>query len=57
MLVTHIIEHNKKFTLFAVKDLRRVGTEQWRKNITHARDKVEDHYWIGDNLQEECEGI
>ena len=23
------------------------------KNISHARDKIEDHYWIGDNSQEE----
>ena len=42
----------------AEKDLtyegfRRVGPEQWRKNISHVRDKVEDHYWIADNLQEE----
>ena len=51
----HIKEHNKKFTLSAVKDLTyegfwRVGPEQWRKNISHVRDKVEDHYWIADNL-------
>ena len=54
----HIKEHNQKFTLSAVKDLtyegfRRVGPEQWRKNISHVRDEVEDHYWIADNLQEE----
>ena len=54
----HIKEHNQKFTLSAVKDLtyegfRRVGPEQRRKNISHVRDKVEDHYWIADNLQEE----
>ena len=54
----HIKEHNQKFTLSAVKDLtyegfRRVGPEQWRKNISHVRDKVEDNYWIADNLQEE----
>ena len=44
----HIQEHNKKFTLSAVKDLTyegfwRVGPEQWRKNISHVRDKLEDH--------------
>ena len=54
----HIKERNQKLTLSAVKDLtyegfRRVGPEQWRKNISHVRDKVEDHYWIADNLQEE----
>ena len=54
----HIKEHNQKFTLSAVKDLtyegfRRVGPEQWRKNISHVRDKVEVHYWNADNLQEE----
>ena len=43
----HIKEHNKKFTS-AVKDLtyegfRRVGPKQWRKNISHVRDEVEDH--------------
>ena len=46
-----------KLSLSAVKDLtymyRRVGPEQWRKIISHVRDKVEDHYWIADNLQEE----
>ena len=56
----HIKEHNQKFTLSAVKDLtyegfRRVGPEQWRKNISHVRDKVEDHYCIADNLQEYIE--
>ena len=37
-----------------IKGFRRVGPEKWRKNI---RDKVEDHYWIADNLQEEYGGI
>ena len=54
----HIKEHNQKFTLSAVKDLtyegfRRVGPEQSRKNISHVKNKVEDRYWIADNLQEE----
>ena len=45
----HIKEHNKKFTLSAMKDLTyegfwRVGPEQWRKNISHVRDKLEDLY-------------
>ena len=45
---SHIKEHNKKFTLSAVKDLTyegfwRVGPEQWRKNISHFIDKLEDH--------------
>ena len=36
-------------SLTAVKDLTyegswRVGPEQWRRNINHVRDKVEDHY-------------
>ena len=52
----HIKEHNNKFTLSAVKvltygDFRRVGPEQWRKNISCVRDNVEDHYWIAGNLQ------
>ena len=50
-----INEHNKKFTLSAVKDLTyegfwRVGHEQWRKNISHVTYKVEDNYWIADDL-------
>ena len=54
----HIKEHNSKFTLSAVRDLtyegfKRVGPEQWQKNITHVREKVEDHFWIADNLQED----
>ena len=32
---------------------RRVGPEQSRKNISHVKNKVEDRYWIADNLQEE----
>ena len=41
----HIQEHNKKFTLSAVKDLTyegfwRVGPQQLRKNISHVRDKA-----------------
>ena len=45
----HSKEHNKKFTLSAGRDLTyegfwRVGPKQWRKNISHVRDKVEDHY-------------
>ena len=45
----HIKEYNQKFTLSAVKDLtyerfRRVGPEQWRKNISHVRNKVEEEY-------------
>ena len=47
----HIKEHMqclfKEFTLSAVKDLTegfwRVGPEQWRKNISHVSDKIEDH--------------
>ena len=35
------------------KGFNRVGPEQWNKNICHVREKVEDHYWIADNLQEE----
>ena len=41
-----------------VKDLtyegfKKVGPEQWKRNISHVKDKVEDHYWIADNLQED----
>ena len=51
----HIKKHNQKFTLSAVKDLtyegfRRVGAEQWRKNISYVRDKID---WIADILYEE----
>ena len=35
--------------------MKRVGPEQWRKNISHVKNKVEDHYWIADNLQEYIE--
>ena len=54
----HIKEKNTKFTLTFVKELTydgfgKVGPEQWRKNAIHVRDKVEDHYWIADNLQED----
>ena len=43
-----IKEHNKKFTLSAVKDLTYEGFwtvkyEQWRKNVSHVRDKLENH--------------
>ena len=43
-----IKEHNKKFTWSAVKDLPcesfwRVESEKLRKNISHVRDKLEDH--------------
>lgn len=31
----------------------RVGPEQWRKNIVHVRENVEDHFWVADSLQEE----
>ena len=54
----HIKENNSKFTLSFVKDLtyegfKKVGPEQWKRNISHVKDKVEDHYWIADNLQED----
>ena len=44
----HIKKHNKEFTLSAVKDLTcegfwKVGPEHWRKNISHVRNKLEDH--------------
>ena len=41
----HIKRHNKKFTLSAVIGLTYEGVrpEQWRKNISHFRDKLEDH--------------
>ena len=35
--------------------MKRVGPEQWRNNISHVKHKVEDHYWIADNLQEYIE--
>ena len=55
----YIKKYNTKFTLSAVKDLtyeafKKVGPEQWKKNIEHVRSKVEDHFWRADNLQEEC---
>ena len=54
----HIKENNSKFTLSFVKELtyegfKKVGPEQWKRNISHVKNKVEDHYWIADNLQEE----
>ena len=54
----HIKTHNTRFTLSAVKDLTykgfaTVGSGQWKKNISHIEEKVEDHYWIADNLHEE----
>ena len=53
----HIKENNSKFTLSFVKELtyegfKKVGPEQCKRNIRHLKNKVEDHYWIG-NLQEE----
>ena len=33
--------------------MKSVGPEQWRKNISHVKNKVENHYWIADNLQVE----
>ena len=54
----YIKKYNTKFTLSAVKDLtyegfKKVGPEQWKKNIEHVQKKVEDHFWEADNLQEE----
>ena len=54
----YIKKQNKKFTLSAVTDLtykgfRRVEPKQWWKNDSHVRNKVEDHSWIADTLQEE----
>ena len=52
VIIKSITKHS---LLSAVKDLtnesfRIVEPEQCRKNINHVRDKVEDPYWITDNL-------
>ena len=49
----HIKEQNKKFTDLTYKGFSRVGPKQWRKDESHVRNKVEDHSWIADTLQEE----
>ena len=44
----YIKENNTKFTLTFVKELTyggfsKVGPEQWKRNVIHVREKVEDH--------------
>ena len=56
----YIKEHNKEFTLTAVKRLtyegfNKVGAAEWKKNIEHVKRKAEDYYWEADNLQEEMQ--
>ena len=33
--------------------MRKKSIQHWTSYCSHVRDKVEDHYWIADNLQEE----
>ena len=54
----YIKEHNKKFTLTAVKELtykgfKKVTPIEWKNNAEHVRKKVEDYFWEADNLQDQ----
>ena len=54
----YIKEHNKKFTLTAVKELtyegfKKVTPIEWKKNVKHIRKKVENYFWEADNLQDQ----
>ena len=56
----YIKEHNKEFTLTAVKRLtyegfNKVGAAERKKHIEPVKRKAEDYYWEADNLQEEMQ--